>query len=105
MLILTDVQKVVLSIQPRSAAGNIALVDGKPIWHVSDDAILGLEVSDDGFSATAITTGRLGNARVGVDVDADMGDGVSTISGVIDIEVKASEAVSLDVSAGTPDGK
>ena len=105
MLILTDVQKVALAIAPKSAAGNPALVDGTPAWSSSDETVLTLTVAPDGMSAEAVTTGKLGTAQVNVSADADLGDGTKTITGVLDVEVKASEAVSLDISAGAPTDK
>lgn len=105
MLVLTDVQKVALAIAPKSAAGNPAQVDGAPVWSSSDETILTLTVAPDGLSAEAVTTGKLGTVQVNVSADADLGEGAKTITGVLDIEVKASEAVSLDVSAGTPSDK
>jgi hypothetical protein len=104
-LVLTDIQKVELSISPSSAAGNPALVDGAPVWETSDPTVVTLDVATDGLSAVAVTTGKLGSARVSVTADADLGTGVKTLSGVLDVEVKASEAVSLAVSAGTPTDK
>jgi len=105
MLILTDVQKVALAIAPKSAAGNPAAVDGVPVWSSSDETVLTLTVAADGFSAEAVTTGKLGVAQVNVTADADLGDGTKTITGVLDVEVKASEAVALDIGAGAPTDK
>lgn len=34
--------------------------------------------------------------------DADLGEGVTTVTGTLDVEVIASEAASLNVSVGTP---
>lgn len=104
-LVLTDIQKVSLSITPTSAAGNPAPVDGAPVWTSSDESVLTVTASADGLSAEAVTTGKLGVAQVSVSADADLGEGVTTITGVLDVEVKASEAVSLAVSAGTPTNK
>jgi len=39
---------------------------------------------------------------VNVSADADLGDGVTTIAGTLDVTVAASQAVSLNISAGTP---
>lgn len=105
MLVLTDVQKVSLSISPVSAAGNPASIDGVPTWSTSDDTVLTLEVAEDGLSAVALTTGKLGTAQVSVVADADLGEGVKELTGVLDVEVKASEAVSLELNAGTPENK
>ena len=106
MLVLTDVQKVLLSVKPVSAAGNPAQVDGPASWTVSGDEVVKMDVSQaDGLSAYEVTTGKVGVCQVKVTCDADMGDGVKEITGVLDIEVKASEAVSLGVSAGVPEDK
>lgn len=105
MLVLTDVQKVTLAIAPKSAAGNPAQVDGAPLWTLSDESILTLTVAEDGLSAEAVTTGKVGTTQVNVQADADLGEGKRAITGVLEIEVKASEAVTLDISAGTPTDK
>ena len=102
MLVLTDIQKVALSIQPVSAAGNPAPVDGVPVWSSSDDTVLTVVAAADGMSAEAVTTGKLGSAQVNVTADADLGEGTKSITGVLDIEVKASDAVSLEVSNQPP---
>lgn len=102
MLVLTDVQKVALAIAPKSAAGNPATVDGVPAWSSSDETVVTLTVAADGMSAEAVTTGKLGTAQVNVTADADLGEGLKEITGVLDVEVKASEAVSLDINAGAP---
>ncbi len=104
-LVLTDIQKVKLSISPKSAAGNPAPVDGVPSWSVSDASVASIVVADDGLSAEVLTTGVLGFVQVTVDADADLGEGVETITGVLDIEVKASAAVTLDIGAGAPENK
>ncbi len=102
MLILTDEQKVALAIEPQTAAGNPAKVDGKPVWSVSDSNVITLTVAEDGLSAEAVSTGVLGTAQVTVVADADLGEGIRELNAVLDIEVKAAEAVSLGIKAGTP---
>lgn len=105
MIVLTDEQKVSLSIMPVTAANNPAKVDGVPQWSVSDPAIITLVVAADGMSAEAITAGPLGTSQVSVSADADLGDGVRTITGILDIEVQAAEAASVGIVAGTPELK
>lgn len=104
-LILTDIQKVALSIKPVSAAGNPAPVDGKPEWVSSAPDVVTVEAAEDGMSAVVMTTGKLGTAQVAVKADADLGEGVVEITGVLDVEVKASAAVSLSIEAGAPENK
>lgn len=103
-LILTDEQKVSLSIDPRTAAGNPAEVQS-PVWSVSDGNVLSIVASEDGKSAVVTTTGQLGASQVSVSVDADLGEGVRTIAAVLDVTVVAAEAATLGISAGAPELK
>ena len=105
-LILTDEQKVGISIDPRTAAGNPAKIDGAPAWAVSDPAILSIAPDpDDAKKAVVIAAGPIGTAQVSVSVDADLGPGVRTLTGTLDIEVQAAEAVNVGIVAGTPETK
>ena len=101
-LVLTDVQKVALKVNPVSKAGNPANVDGAPKWSTSDESVLSLVVSEDGLSCEAVTTGKLGTAQVSVVADADLGEGVTEVTAVLDVEVKASAAVNLGLDVGVP---
>lgn len=104
-LILKDDQKVKLSILPVDAKGNPAAVDGVPVWASSDDGVIAVIPSADGLSATATAVGKVGTAQVSVTADADLGDGVSNIAGVLDVTVVAGQAVSVGVTAGTPEAQ
>lgn len=101
-LILTDVQKVSVAVSFTTKAGNPAPVDGVPQWSSSDPSILEVVPSADGLSAEVLTVGPLGLAQVSVVADADLGEGVTSITGVLDVEVKASQAVFAIVAAGAP---
>lgn len=101
---LTDIEKVALAIQPLSAAGNPAPVESVA-WAVSDPSILSLTPSEDGLSCSVVTTGALGAARVNVTADADLGEGIVTLEGFIDFEIVASQAVNLNIAAGTPESR
>jgi len=102
MLILTDSQKVTLAIAPVSKAGNPAVVESSA-WSSSDDTVLTVVAADDGMSAVATVTGVLGSAQVSVSADADMGEGVETLIGTLDVDVVAGQAVSLGISVGAPE--
>jgi hypothetical protein len=84
-LILTDEQKVKLSVGFFTKAGNPAKIDGLPTWASSDPSIITVQVT--------------------VSADADLGEGTRLITGVLDIEVRAAEAVSANIAAGTPESK
>ncbi len=103
-LILQDDQKVTLAVRPIDAAGNPAAIDGAPAWTVegANPEILTLAPSADGLSCEALTVGPLGTCQVKVAADARIGPEVKTITGVLDIEVRGGEAVSLAVDASVP---
>jgi hypothetical protein len=103
MLVLTDVQKVRVAVRAVSAAGNPAVLDGVPVWSVSDDSVLSLVVGEGGLFVDVFSTGKLGAAQLKVEADADLGDGVRALFGVLDFSVVASEAVNLSVEAGVPE--
>ncbi len=105
MLTLTDIQRCALTIRPVDARGNPAPVEGAPTWGLSDPALLDLQVAADGLSATVLARGPLGTGQVRVDADADLGAGVQTITGLLDVEVVASQAVSLEIATGTPENQ
>ena len=104
-LILTDLQKVSLSVSFTSAAGNAAPVDGVPVWSSSDELIVSVTASEDGLSAVATTVGPIGLAQVSVTADADMGEGFKPITGLLDVSVIASEAAFAGLTAGVPEPK
>jgi hypothetical protein len=97
-------QKVKLSIAPVDAAGNSAPVQN-PQWLSTDPGVLTVEPSVDGLSASAVAVGPLGTAQVQVSADADLGSGVVALTGILDVQVVAGQAVSLGILAGTPEPK
>jgi hypothetical protein len=80
-------------------------VDGVPTWSLSDDTLGTIDVAPDGLSAYFVTAGLTGLCQVSVQADADLGAGVRSIAATLDIQVEPSEAVSLSISAGTPEAK
>jgi hypothetical protein len=100
MFTITDSQKTNLAINPVDKKGNPAKVDGAPAWAVSDETLATLQPAADGLSAGLFANGPLGTFQVTVSADADLGEGIATISGVLDVEVIAGAAASLAISAG-----
>jgi hypothetical protein len=98
---LTDVQGVDAAISAVDAKGNPAALDGVPVWTPSDPAVT-VTPSPDGLTARIDAVGPLGNFQVTVTADADLGEGVTELAGILDVEVVASEAVSLTFAVGTP---
>jgi hypothetical protein len=66
-----------------NAAGAPAPVDGVPVWASSDETVLLVVAADDGMSAV-VSTVATGTARITVNADADIGDGVQGIIGASD---------------------
>jgi hypothetical protein len=94
LITITNEQKVKVTLAPVTPAGNPATVDGIPTWSVTEgDATI--EVAEDGMSAYLISGEANVNSKVLVSADADMGEGVATISDVIDLAVVAASASTL----------
>jgi len=102
-LVLTDVQKCALGAAFVDAKENPASVEGVPVWAVSDASILTVAAAADGVSAVITAIGPLGPSQVSVTADADLGEGVVPVVGVLDVIVAASQAVSAAISAGAPE--
>jgi hypothetical protein len=99
---ITDSQQVSLSIQPVDKKGNAAAVDGAPQWASSNTEVVTVTPSADGLSAIAAAVGPLGTATVSVTADADLGAGVTSIAGTLDVTVTAGQAATVSITAGTP---
>lgn len=97
--ILKATQQVDLSITVTDKRGNPATVQN-PSFASSDEAVV--SVVDEGLTAVASAVGTPGTATVTFTGDADLGEGVSPITGVLDVEVVAGDAAVVNITAGTP---
>ncbi len=100
---MTSSQQVSLSVKFVDKRGNPAPVDGVPEWGSSNTDVVTLTVSEDGLSAVAVAVGPLGSATVSVQADADMGSGTTPVAGSLDIDITAGSAVTVSITAGTPE--
>ena len=103
--ILTDIQKLPISIAFKSAAGNPATVDGVPVWMSSNPDVATVEPAADGLSVMVTVVGVLGTTQVSVRADADTGAGIEEIIGTLDIEVVGSKAAFIELTPGVPELK
>lgn len=95
----TKEEKIPLSLQPVTAAGNPAAVDGIPVWEITEgDATV--EVAPDGLSAFIVSGSTIGTAKYRVSADADLGEGVRTIEIVGDYTITDAGAAALGLVAG-----
>lgn len=102
MLVLRDNQQARVSIAIRSARGNPAVVDGTPQWSVSSAAHLEVVAEADGMAALVRALGPSGAAQVSVHVDADLGEGVIPVTGVLDVNVLSGLAAVIEISTEPP---
>jgi hypothetical protein len=95
----TNEEKVLVSINPTTAAGNPATVDGVPTWTVVEgDATI--ELSGDGLSAYIISGSANVVNMIEVSADADLdAEEVRTITETIVYTVVAAEAQALGINA------
>lgn len=100
MLVITDSQQIALKVKPETKAGNPAKIDGVPEWSSSDESVVVMTPSEDGLSCDAVGTGKLGTCQVQVTADADIGEGVETITQIETVEVRAGKAVKVGIEAG-----
>jgi hypothetical protein len=101
-LVMTVVQQVKLTMQPLDAKGNPAAIDGVAEWTVANPGVCSINPAPDGITAMCVAL-AVGDTQVSATGDADLGEGKREITGVIDISIKASEAVSIGIVAGTPE--
>lgn len=103
-LVLTTEQKILVTLNPLTAAGNPAELDGTPVWTVLEGDST-LQVAEDGKSAY-ILSGNAGSTVVEITADADLDDDeVRTITDLIAVNVVAAEAAGLGLGAGEPELK
>lgn len=104
LITITNEQKVLVTLQPQTQAGNPAQLDGEPTWVVTGgDATI--EVQAGGLSAYLISGGAEVNSTISVTADADLGEGVVNLSDEITLAVVPASASSLGLVAGTPELK
>jgi hypothetical protein len=93
-------QSLPLSIAIKDSFGNPARVDGLPVWALTNEALGSIVVSADGMSATLSPSGVIGMCDVQVRADADLGEGIREILGVLNMEFIAGDAAIVEISAG-----
>lgn len=99
MKALSNEKNYRIKLAPLTGAGNPARVDGLPVWSLSNEAGT-LEVEADGLSAL-LRTPEAGSApaigKLTITADADLGDGVKTLTYEEDLAVGPGEAESLGI--------
>lgn len=101
---ITSDQKVHIKLNPVTATGKPASLDGAASFTVSSgDATI--EADADGLGATLISGDTAGTSVVDVSADVDLGPGVSTITESINLIVTDPQASSLGLIVDAPQPK
>jgi hypothetical protein len=96
---ITNEQQVIVTLNPVTATGKPAKIDGIAKWEVqSGDSRV--EVSEDGRTATIISSDSPGITSILVTADADLGEGEERIQDIIDVTVQGAKAASLHLVFG-----
>lgn len=94
-------QKVAITLNPVTAKGKPAKLDGAPTWSVvSGNATV--SPAADGLSAELISADEPGDTVFLIDADADLGSGVIDLQDNITLHVTGVNAASLGTVVGTP---
>lgn len=103
VILLTNEQRVPLTLVSLDARDQVTRLDSVPVWTVSDPAVGTVVAALDGLSAVFTAAGPLGTTQVRVTADAAFGAPVRTLTATVDIQVEAGEAASLRIIPGTPE--
>ena len=103
-LTVSNEQQIEVTIVPVTATGKPAKLDGIPSWTVTSGRGTA-EVAEDGLSAFLVSSDEPGDTNYLVEADADLGEGVETISDIIQLHVTGANASNLGLVAGAPVAK
>lgn len=95
-------QNLPVSIQIKDKFGNSAQVDGAPVWSSTDTSLCEIEAAADGMSALVKPRGGVGSCGVQVTADADLGEGVKSILGELELTFLPGDAETISIAAGEP---
>lgn len=98
-------QKVPVTLEPKTASGKPAPVDGVPTWVVLEGNAT-VDVAADGLSAYLVSADDIvETSQIEVTVDADMGTGVKPIKLLLEYEVTSPMVENLGATIGQPEPK
>jgi len=104
-IVITNEQKIQVTLTPVTATNKPAQLDGPAVFEViSGTATVGM-VEGNVLSAWLVSGDLPGDSEIMVSADADLGDGVETISDIIKLTVAGAKAASLGLTAGAPVAK
>jgi hypothetical protein len=96
---MTTTQEFTATINPTDVKGKPAPVDGEPVWASSNEAVASVVPNPGGMSAIVVAQAP-GEYVISVSADADMGAGITTITGQDTGTVSLGQATSVGITAG-----
>lgn len=105
LLTITNEQKITVTLNPTTLAGNPATLDGAPVWEALGDGDATIEVAPDGLSATLISGEANINSTFRVTADGVPGEEVGVLTEDITLAVVPASASSLGLVAGAAELK
>jgi len=106
MVSMSYSQKVNVQLNPVDSNGNPAQVEPGSVSVVSSNEevckVLRDPENETVFEILGSNDGTVGTAQIDISADADLGEGVTTISGFIGVEITPKEAVGLGFNIGEP---
>lgn len=100
---ITTEEQVSISVAPKTAHGNPAPIDGNVDFQSSDPAVA--TVTSTGPLSAVVKSVAPGVAQIIATFDADLGAGVRPVEMTGAIEVVPAEAVTAEITFGTPEVK
>lgn len=96
-------QSAVVSVKSfKDDRGDVVGVDGPPTWHTDNSDLVALEPAADGMSCKVTTGAMAGVAKVQMTADPDLSPAVKELVGVVEFNIMAREAVSVELEVSTP---
>ncbi|MFM7013145.1 MAG: hypothetical protein ACKO0Z_28075 [Betaproteobacteria bacterium] len=88
----------VISVVAKDAYGNVAKLDGALQWENTNPEVAAMTVAEDGMSAVIDFSDLAGTTQINFKGDADMGEGVIEVTGLVDFEVLPGNATVLEAA-------
>lgn len=99
---MTDSQQVTVTPKFVDKNGNAANVDGVPEWSTDNTDVLSLIPAADGKSCLVSAVGPLGVGNITLKADADLGVGIRTVIGTLEVTITGGQAAAVVLEPGAP---
>jgi hypothetical protein len=100
-LTLNNEQQVHFRLNPKTAKGNPAAIDGMATFTVTEGDCT-VVPDEDGLGATIVSGDSVGNSVVKITADADTSEEVKEISDEITVTVTQAQAANVGITADEP---